>query len=481
MLFYQREYDDKEDDETIMDNLKNPNKYSNITNEIVSIIKNDNLQYWISRNIFSSEYNEFAQDLILNYDTSNQFLKTIWKKNDNLTDKKRIIKNSNLSDGLFVNLKLDVESDDMEKIEILVFRYLALFFFGTLVRNKDRAMIPNFIDIIKGSINKNVNNAIWILEEFTNDSVFDEFVLDCPIIDMRKFVIGIIYCSLLKIHNTDKIDSSNQFYKNKILNFINYVLTIIGKKTTERYAQKDFTHCFLILWRISSLGSYYRQYLLKLNLLTYIILYIFKKNNANKYEILLPQNTNQSFNIYIQNYESTFSKLVVSCPTHFFLSTIKMAKIEKLTAIEDIIEKKKLDNNPSSNIIYLMLLFSDLCRSSKFNDKLDSFTITNVPFLNVLPNQLYSPTTEEKSFIRFNNNQILKFYLGEVKTKQSAISMGKTFNYVCFNNTDNNLPIQELLINSIHEMEHNEVENVLMIFKIYLLIDDNLKDQRVII
>ena len=70
MLFYQREYDDKEDDETIMDNLKNPNKYSNIPNEIVSIIKNDNLQYWISRNIFSSEYNEFAQDLILNYDTS---------------------------------------------------------------------------------------------------------------------------------------------------------------------------------------------------------------------------------------------------------------------------------------------------------------------------------------------------------------------------------------------------------------------------
>lgn len=486
MLFYEREYNEKEEDETIIEILEEPDKYSNIPIDIAAIIKNDNLQYWISRIIFSTEYNEFVQDLILNYNMSNQFLKTVWKKNDNILDKKRrIIKNSNLNDGLFVNISLDnLENNikiDLDKLHSLTFKYLVLFFFGTLLRNKDRSIIPNFLDIIKGNINIDVNNAIWILEEFTNDSVFDEFVFDCPIIDMRKFVIGIIYCSLLKLHISDKIDPSNQIYKNYIINFTNYILSKIGNKTTERYSQKDYTHIYLILWRISSLGLDYKNYMLKQNILAYIILFIFRKNNATGYESLLPQSTNQPFNIFISNYETTLSKLMVSVPSHAFLSVIRMAKTQKLTAIEEIIEKKKIENNPPANIIYLMLIFSDLIRTSRFNDKLDTNSIANVLYLNTNPSQLYTPSTEEKCLIRFSNTQILKFYLNEVKSKQSAISLGKLFNYMCFNNNENNSSILEILITYIDDLEHNEVEYVLKIFKFFLLIDDNIRDQRVII
>jgi hypothetical protein len=484
LLFYDREYDEKDEEENNIEIVKESDKYSNIPKDILSIIKNDNLQYWISRIIFSGEYNEFVQDLVLNYNTSNQFLKTIWKKNNNISEKKKLIKNSNLSDNLFVKLNVEISEmklDGLQRLQVLTFRYVTSFFFTTLLRNKDRSMIPNFIDIIKGSINYDVKNAIWLLEEFTNDSVFEEFILDCPVIDMKKFVVGIIYCSLLKLYSTDKIDQGNTLFKSKILNFTNYILSIIGKIATEKYHGRDYTYVFQILWRISTLDIEYKQYLLNLKILSYIILYIFKKNNATGYESLLPQNTNQTFNININNYENSFAKLEVNQTSYSFLSIIRLTKVEKLTAIDELIEKKKLENNPPSNIQYLMILFSDLIRTSKFNDKVDPTSQSNLPFINTFNGQLYTPTIEEKSLIRFNNTTILKFYINEARTKQTGISIGKLFSYMCYNNSEITNTMQEVLINMIDDMEHSEVENVLKIYKYFLLTDDNFKEQRVII
>ena len=61
--------------------------------------------------------------------------------------------------------------------------------------------------------------------QFSNYEILKEIFLDCEVDDMRRFVLGLIYCAMLKLYNYEK-DKLNHYWHTMA-------------KKTEGSAQKD--------------------------------------------------------------------------------------------------------------------------------------------------------------------------------------------------------------------------------------------------
>src|SRR3569833_1002154 len=68
------------------------------------------------------------------------------------------------------------------------------------------------INLLKAYINKTPTNALWFLEEFCNELIIEENLLHCSPKEMRKFMVGLLYCAMLKVYALEK-DKLNLFWK----------------------------------------------------------------------------------------------------------------------------------------------------------------------------------------------------------------------------------------------------------------------------
>jgi hypothetical protein len=74
-------------------------------------------------------------------------------------------------------------------------------------------ILPPMLDLLKSYINKNERCAEWLINEMTNFELVDELLLQCTTKEMRMFVVGLIYTSLLKFYPYEK-DRILDYWKN---------------------------------------------------------------------------------------------------------------------------------------------------------------------------------------------------------------------------------------------------------------------------
>lgn len=74
-------------------------------------------------------------------------------------------------------------------------------------------LLPPILDLLKSYINKNERCAEWLINEMCNFELLDELLLQCPTKEMRSFVVGLIYASLLKFYPYEK-DRILDYWKN---------------------------------------------------------------------------------------------------------------------------------------------------------------------------------------------------------------------------------------------------------------------------
>ena len=96
--------------------------------------------------------------------------------------------------------------------EFGVFKVASVFYLSILQRCHTRDSIPYFLDIFKGHINKSRHCAEWFILQFSNYEILKEIFLDCEVDDMRRFVLGLIYCAMLKLYEVEK-DKLNSYWK----------------------------------------------------------------------------------------------------------------------------------------------------------------------------------------------------------------------------------------------------------------------------
>lgn len=124
------------------------------------------------------------------------------------------------------------------------------------------------LNLLKGYINKSFNSAQWLLQEFCNYQILEENFLYCGQKEMRKFTVGLLYCSMLKVYPQEKhllslywSDPTNPDCNKSVLG--NFLLVLIHNVFHLKKFVGNFAQYFQLLARASSLGSEAREFMLK--------------------------------------------------------------------------------------------------------------------------------------------------------------------------------------------------------------------------
>ena len=134
--------------------------------------------------------------------------------------------------------KTKVYSDDYE-----VFKLYAKYFLYIFIRLKDNIYIEEGIDIFKALLNDSLDNCLWLINNFSNINVLEEFLITNPVSENKYMITGILYCALIQLNANN---SEEDDYEKVINNFINIVVYLISHKQ-DKYAIYDLSSLYSIL------------------------------------------------------------------------------------------------------------------------------------------------------------------------------------------------------------------------------------------
>ena len=293
-LFDENEHE-KEQDKNNNINIINLNYNSSNTNynkksEIrkKNIIKEINQQIsldYLNEKLFSKEYQHFTLELyinILNYiDYKEEILPAYLENLCNINNEENPFQNeliiyrtyrpkgSNLTKYLkkgkikiiYIIKKEENKYSDEEKQEKIIelFEYILIEFFNIIIRCNERKYIGCYADLIKFLINRYEYCANFFLEEFSCYNTIIEYLINCPLYEIKKVIVGIIYYAMIKSNqeytdknqsekkNEEKNNNSNNniLKKEKDNNNNNKQTQKINKKQEQN--QKDIFNDFVIV------------------------------------------------------------------------------------------------------------------------------------------------------------------------------------------------------------------------------------------
>ncbi len=281
----------------------------------------------------------------------------------------------------YVNDLLIAYKKDQLKFEL--FKFATTFFFTTVIRCKDKSLIPPFVEFIKTHINLNIDNAIWLIEEFSNFELIQEFLIDCIASELKRLTSGIIYSALLKIcrsktvkelkknsindfliidksdliENTEKspnlIESDNPI--DTVYNFISCLINLISKRA--KFPFKDFNTIYFIVWRFSTIGVEEKQFLYNYGLVKFILAHLKLKNKLE-----CSVNLDECF------------KFILRLPKNSDMVNKKPLITEKISMIEELMEKKQMEKVNVGTDNYLLITLFEILSASNYSTKFNQIT-----------------------------------------------------------------------------------------------------------
>jgi len=437
-----------------------------ISTNIMDRINLDNFQYWVSKILFSAEYFEFIQDLVLNYKTFDHYILNYSTKNVQL-DSLNSFGYCNVNDNLLVK-HTNIKDDNKLRLndpnfELTIFKFTVNFFFTILIRAKEKLNhIANMMDIVKAQINRSAANAEWLLEEFTNSDTILEFIVDTPILDIRKLSVGLLYCSMLKLYpivknNMIKMETATD----ALSNFIKTIIMIISL-----IHKKDLTQLNALLWRFSKLGIESITFLVNIGYFEFILIqYNLKLGNKNELQI----QTTQPLDI--------LKKIRPDPVKHKEISKKLTSRPDRHSYMEELQEKKHLEKLPNPNNSHVLMTFSEIIRTVRTLSNTTS--MENNIYYNKCSSTGLELEKELKSLIQLNKSAFLKVLILESKSKSSANALSSMLAYISFNNGEVSTMIQSILLEMIDAYDSMELEYIMRIFFNFITLEDNLREQRV--
>ena len=306
------------------------NKYSNLKNDIISVINSKLYKSWIIKNIFSTSYQNFVVD-ILEMDLTKIIDTTHITKNQKYINNNIENKDDKDKDN---NILININNNN-EKIFQFGLRYYYNIILRISRKSQDKYIFEKFKEIINNYIANDINKAKYILEEFSINEIIEEFLVYCPNKDSANDCVDIIHNSIDLIYRKET-NFLNEY--STIYLFFNTMICFIGK----RFWTANLENVNSIVYKIINLNVHnFIDYLKKKNVDTWIR-YLNKKNNQ---EII-----NKIFN------ESNLPTLK---STHSILN-------EKSLISEDSLRKPRYDENDINDCNF----YNNKLKDGKSNDKL---------------------------------------------------------------------------------------------------------------
>ena len=452
------------------------NNNNNINNETIeknkeegengmkSILENINKEmfiYFLNKKLFSTEYQYFILELYLNilnyyysYDlpvflkhlcrtpNNGQILREIQAYGSNLNaylDKKKLILFSK-------NIDQKKKSKQNPTIILNIFKHFIIYFYNVFLRTKEKEFLGGMVDLIKFLINDQPDCANFLIEEFSNINVIFEYLIGCPIYELKKIIVGILYCAMIKSigeyeSNSKKIENNKKGFLSKFLKTNNSQ----SLKEDEEYARQlnnnlngDQNYEFNNPLEYEGIP----KNILKM---IYNILYIIKQykyNNMNEYRFLY-------FTIY------RFSLL--SEKTRLFL--INKCRVFELLCL--LLHKNYATYNYdvkgiiSSTYLGPFTVSHDILNSKGKKeeelppDKVGMYKIENYIYMLYFYLLSYNPKNKSKILIRedpgyyLDNRDFVCVLLNNIRTKQDAFAFSNYINEKCINNKDRIIAVFE--------------------------------------
>ena len=212
-------------------------------NDILKPMNKEMYEYFLYKRLFSGEYHHFVLSLFINIlniykiscNNKLSFNYDLCLNNNNYVfgneikdfryDRKNLaISNINnyLSRNKIVlinkseNYNQIENKEDEEKI-LELFKLLIIYFFNVMIRSREKDYLGGTVDLIKYFINNYIYCADYLIEEFANHNVLTEYMINCPSYEMKKLIVGIIYCAMINCVKTyeNKMRAELQNKKNK--------------------------------------------------------------------------------------------------------------------------------------------------------------------------------------------------------------------------------------------------------------------------
>ena len=210
-------------------NINEINTETNNNNfqDILIPINKEMFKYFLSQKLFSGEYHHFILSLFINMlnkyinkekvvfseelccNRNSNIAKEIidFKKDrkipelsniENYVSKKKIyIINSNEQYSNINNVETNEISKEDENKILELFKNLIIYFFNVMIRAREKDYLGGTVDLIKYLINNYLFCANYLIEEYTNYNFIAEYLINCPSYDIKKLVVGILFCAML--------------------------------------------------------------------------------------------------------------------------------------------------------------------------------------------------------------------------------------------------------------------------------------------
>ena len=239
------------DDFSLFDNNNEDNNENN-DNEIIdddNEIENNKEDSFNNLNkvLFSNEYHHFTLELYINilnnidYNNNlpNLFDELCLINNEhpfqtelnNFRNKK--IKGSNLTKNInkekiiiFKDNRGNFSIKEKKEKIIELFKYIIINFFNIVIRSREKKYFGCYVDFMKFLINRYEYCANYILEEFSCYNVIFEYLVNCPLYEIKKVIVGIIYYAMNKsietfrpgetVNDKEKIEKEKKNEKKEI-------------------------------------------------------------------------------------------------------------------------------------------------------------------------------------------------------------------------------------------------------------------------
>ena len=222
-------------------------------NDIIKPMNQEMYYYFLNRRLFSGEYHHFILSLLINilnnykisvnnkldfnYDlcfNNNDFIIDKEIRNFKHERKSKEISNINiyLSKNKIIltnkgenNTDINITPKEEEEKILEIFKYLIIYFFNVMIRSREKDYLGGTVDLIKYFINNYIFCADYFIEELSNKNVLIEYMINCPSYNIKKLIVGIIYCALINCVKT---------YENKMR-----IENNINKKTNKKIKKEE--------------------------------------------------------------------------------------------------------------------------------------------------------------------------------------------------------------------------------------------------
>ena len=190
-------------------------KLSNLNKNMKSYINYKMFKYWTLENLSNPFYQNFIIEL----------LKIDLLKNIHLEINKE-----------HTNIKEELKNEEKFSIKNYIntgntiFSFGLLYFCNIMLRVKEKKNIDIYTEILTVYLENDINKCLYLLEEFGDIEILNDFFLECSNVEVVKIISELIYISFTNYLSNCDNENESEINNSNLFKFLNCIILFISNK-----------------------------------------------------------------------------------------------------------------------------------------------------------------------------------------------------------------------------------------------------------